>query len=148
MASAEDNLRRRTAVTIALLALLMAASALVGLGFLIPSHPPQPARQAVTPPITDPAAHLGAGAPVARPAAPARVPYIVSPNATGFFVSLWASADGSSEVAATSVPKGTRCTVLETKELAGDQGGTWYRVRAVSGEVGWLREHCLDFRLR
>ena len=84
----------------------------------------------------------------ARPAEVPKVPYIVNPRSALPLVVLWASAERTAKKGIAYVSKGTRCTLLESKELPRTRGGTMYKVRADSGEEGWIPHFCLEFRAK
>lgn len=82
----------------------------------------------------------------AAAAAATGVPYIVNPRTEAPTVNLWRNAERSDKLPLAKVTKGTRCKILETKELEKWMGGTMYRVVADTGETGWLPHFCLEFR--
>ena len=84
----------------------------------------------------------------AKPRASGNVPYIVNPKSRMPEVVLWQTAERSGKRGIARVPKGTKCRVLETKELARNRGGTMYKVRAVTGEEGWIPGFCIEFRAK
>jgi hypothetical protein len=59
---------------------------------------------------------------------------------------LWRNAERSDKKGIARVPKGTKCKILKTKELERTRGGTMYKVKAVTGEEGWIPGFCIEFR--
>ena len=75
-----------------------------------------------------------------------KVPYIVNPRSQAPDVVLWAKAERSAKKGIHKVAKGTKCKIVDNKELDRTRGGTMYKVKAVTGEVGWVPHFCVEFR--
>jgi len=75
-----------------------------------------------------------------------KVPYIVNPRSPAPDVVLWRKAERSAKKGIHHVPKGTKCKIIDNKELDRTRGGTMYKVKAVTGEVGWIPHFCIEFR--
>jgi len=77
-----------------------------------------------------------------------KVPYVVSGSKNSNTANLWSDAERSAAKPAHKIPSGTKVKILETKELDRSRGGTVYRVKAVTGEEGWIPEKFVEFRVK
>ena len=77
-----------------------------------------------------------------------KVPYIVNPKSEAPQVVLWRDAERSDKKGIAYVAKGTKCKILDYKELARTRGGTMYLVQAKTGEKGWIPQFCIEYRRR
>lgn len=70
--------------------------------------------------------------------------YIVNPKSKAPTVVLWRTAERTAKKGIAYIPKGTKCTLLDAKDMG--RGAYMYKVRAVTGEEGWIPFFCLEFR--
>jgi hypothetical protein len=75
-----------------------------------------------------------------------KVPYVVSGSRTGTTVNLWSDSGRTESKPAHKIPSGTKVKILETKEESKSRGGTMCRVRAVTGEEGWIPDKFIEYR--
>lgn len=75
-----------------------------------------------------------------------KVPYIVNPKSKMPEVVLWRDAGRTDKKGVARVPKGTKCKVIATKEVDRTRGGTMYKVKAATGEEGWIPGFCIEYR--
>lgn len=74
------------------------------------------------------------------------VPYVVTGSRTSNDVNLWSDAERSEPKAKHKVPSGTKVKILEKREMPGSRGATMCRVRAATGEEGWIPEKFVEYR--
>jgi len=74
------------------------------------------------------------------------VPYIVNPKSEAPLVNLWRDAERSDKLPTHRVQKGTKCKIVDSKDLDLSRGGTMYLVQASTGEQGWIPNFCLEYR--
>ena len=75
-----------------------------------------------------------------------KVPYIVNPKSRMPEVVLWRNSGRTDKKGIARVPKGTKCTILKSKDVDRTRGATMYKVKAVTGEVGWIPQFCIEYR--
>ena len=75
-----------------------------------------------------------------------KVPYLVNDRSEAPVVVLCNDAERSAKLGSAHVPKGTKCKIVDNKEMDRTRGGTMYKVQAVTGETGWVPHFCVEFR--
>ncbi len=75
-----------------------------------------------------------------------KVPYIYNSRTKNPECVLWRNAERSDKKGVARVPNGTKCKIIGSKELDRTRGGTMYKVKAVSGETGWVPGFCIEYR--
>lgn len=76
------------------------------------------------------------------------VPYLVNTRSESPVVNLWSDYGRTESKARFHVPVGTKCKILDTHDVDKSRGGTMYLVKAVTGEEGWVPDHCIEYRLK
>lgn len=61
-------------------------------------------------------------------------------------VNLWSDSGRTAKSPTHRVPAGTKCQILVSEDVDKSRGKTMHRVRAVTGEEGWVPDQCIDWR--
>lgn len=75
-----------------------------------------------------------------------KVPYLVNSKSRNPEVVLWRTPERTAKKGIARVPNGTKCKILDSKEMARTRGKTMYKVKAVTGEEGWCPGFCIEYR--
>ena len=78
-----------------------------------------------------------------------KVPYLVNTRTKypSRPVNLWKTPQRSAKKPINKVPYGTKIAkILDTYEMDRTRGGTMYKIKMVTGEVGWIPHFCLEHR--